>query len=82
MTPETLILADGSEVTAIHFLVVPMFGMNRIACMPGLSNFNAMATRHQPVHRTDETRSVTCPMCKGTKEYREAAEKLAVARSR
>ena len=80
MSQETLILADGSEVTAVHFLIVPIYGANRVACMPGLSNFNAMLTRQHPVHRTDEPESVTCPMCKMTKEYQDVAKRTAIAR--
>lgn len=71
MTPETTILADGSEVTVVHFL---LYG--RIACMPGLTDFGSGKHRQVPHIRTDEVRSVTCVMCKKTADYLGEIDKL------
>jgi hypothetical protein len=76
MTPETMIMADGSEVTAIHFLYHPEYGADRIACMPGLTDFAAGKFRQSPHIRTDEVRSVTCSLCKKTADYRAGIERL------
>ena len=74
MTPETMILPDGSEITVVHLLVVPRFGRSYIACMPGLVDFSQSREVGRPVMRTDECRSVTCPLCKGTEKHKQALE--------
>jgi hypothetical protein len=81
MNPEKMILADGSEVTTIHFLFAIPQG-HRIACMPGVTYFGAGGTtfRAAPILRTDEFRSVNCPLCKRTKQYTDAATHAAGAR--
>lgn len=76
MTPETMILADGSEVTVIHFLFHPEFGQPRIACMPGLTDFASGKYRQSPHIRTDEVRSVTCGLCKKTVDYLADIERI------
>lgn len=76
MTPETMILADGSEVTVVHFLCHPEFGADRIACMPGLTDFASGKFRQVPHLRTDEVRSVTCKMCQKTADYAKESELL------
>lgn len=73
MSPETMILADGTEITTIHYLVQPKFKAPYIACTPGLEDFTAGKYRSSPWIRSDETKAVTCPMCKKTAEFMEAA---------
>lgn len=70
MTPETMLLADGSEITVLHLLFQPPFGHLRIACMPGLRDFASNKNRAAPILRTDEVRSVNCPLCKASEDYR------------
>jgi len=76
MTPETMILADGSEVTVIHFLFHPEFGQSRIACMPNLRVFSASKFRQLPHIRTDDVRAVNCPLCEKTADYSEGIRKI------
>ena len=79
MKPETMILADGTEITIVHFVVTQSKGYRTrpfIACVPGLENFASNSQRENPWMRTDEPRSVTCPLCKGSKEHAEALEKV------
>jgi hypothetical protein len=76
MTLETIILADGSEVTLIHFLVIPKYGRQFLACMPGLEDFAQSREIGRPIFRTDECRSITCPMCKATTAHRKALEAI------
>jgi len=81
MNAEKMILADGSEVTTVHFLFSTPQG-HRIACMPGVTYFGAGGTtfRAAPLLRTDEFRSVNCPMCKRTKEFEAAKTNAASAK--
>ena len=69
MIPETVVLADGSQVTLIHFVN----GAGCIACMPGLKNLSASSGVNQqrltPHLRSGETGAVTCPTCKKTPDY-------------
>ena len=84
MKPETMILEDGSEIVLIHWLRQPRFGKHYLACMPGLTSFSAggdgnglvLGFRSSPVLRTEDTRGVSCPLCKGTKEFKEAEQEL------
>ena len=76
MIPEKMILADGSEVTVIHFLFHPEFGAERIACMPGLTIFSSGKFRQVPHIRTDDVRAVNCPLCKKTADYSEGIGKI------
>ncbi len=71
MKPETMILPDGKEVNTIHFLDTST-GIQRIACIPGLTSFSSSQFRQHPWLRTDEVRSVNCPLCKATKEFKDA----------
>ena len=79
MIPETMILKDGQEITVIHFLAQPKWEKPRIACMPGLKDFSANQYRECPFLRTDEVRSVTCPTCKGTEDFKKAEQVLIAA---
>lgn len=58
MTPETMILADGSEIIPVHYL-----SNGRLACIPGLTDFSALQYRPKPWLRSDSVESVTCPVC-------------------
>lgn len=80
MKTDTMFLADGSEIVPVHFLTTPEFGKPAIACMPGLFDFTAGKHRAVPVLRTDEPRSVTCPMCKRTKFFENAKAASVAAR--
>lgn len=71
MTPETMILEDGSEIATVHFLATPLYGLPRIACMPGLQDFASGPFRQAPLIRTDEVKSVNCPLCKLTADFKE-----------
>ena len=77
MTPPTMILEDGSEIVLQHFLV-PAEGRSKahLACLPGLTDFASGQFRGMPWIRTDEPRSVSCPMCKETQEYKAALVNL------
>lgn len=61
MKPETIIAADGREVTLIHFV-----RDGKIACMPNLQakDMASNKEREAPHMRTGEPGGVTCPMCK------------------
>ncbi len=72
MNPETMILPDGSEVVVIHYLSQPKYGKLFVACMPGVEDFVQPTAR--PIMRTDECRSVTCPLCKATEVHKKALE--------
>ncbi len=74
MSPETMVLADGSEITVIHYLVQPRFGRSYVACMPGLESLSQDKQRGHPLLRTDEYRSANCPMCKASADYKKAAQ--------
>ena len=80
MTPETMILPDGSEITAIHYLVQPCHGRAFLACMPGLESMSQDKQRGHPLLRTEEYRSANCPMCKASADYKQAAANGAAAR--
>lgn len=80
MRAETMILEDGSEITAIHLLVIPTYGKHRMACMPGLFDFASGKYRAAPWMRTEEPRSVTCPLCKMTVEFAEIKNKMLAAK--
>lgn len=69
MTPETMILLNGSEVIVTHFLVTADFGPGKIACVPGLTNFSASPIRAVPWIRSSELGAVNCPLCKKSKDY-------------
>lgn len=63
MTPETIVLRDGSQVVLIHY--APQ--ANTIACMPGLTKLcSDPIGRAAPHMRSDEKSAVTCPTCKQT----------------
>lgn len=76
MKPETMILADGSEVVLVHLLFTPAFGDSRISCLPGLKDFSSGKYRQMPHLRTDDVRSVTCPVCKRTDDFKAGSEEL------
>ena len=78
MKPESMFLADGTEITLVHFLAKPLYAAPRIACMPGLVDFASHRERLAPHVRTDEARSVNCPLCKATEDYKQAVVSLGV----
>lgn len=51
----------------------------KIACTPGLSEFNATVNRPHPWVRTSDARAVTCPACLASAEFRKAADLLRAA---
>jgi hypothetical protein len=77
---ETMILEDGTEITPIHFLVIVPHGRSRMACMPGLTDFASAKYRAMPWMRSEEPRSVSCPLCQLTAEFIAAKDKSVNAR--
>lgn len=83
--------AHGGMVTIIHFVsevMVPPTSEEgppvpqwRIACMPNMTEFGE-TMYHKSYHRTDDVRGVTCPTCKKSDAYKQAAERLANAKKK
>lgn len=74
MTLQTTFLADGSEIVVVHYLVQPRFGKPHLACIPTMQDFGRTVSGGAPIMRTDECRSVTCPLCKRTEAHKKALE--------
>ncbi len=66
MTPETMILEDGSEIVLIHFLLPT----GSIACMPGISFTKDVLARGKPIPRSQAPEAVSCPVCKNTEFFK------------
>jgi hypothetical protein len=88
MTPQTMVLEDGSRITAVHLsIMVPVEEadaiiagavVERIACAPRMPDLSA-AGKMAPVVRTDDPRIVSCPLCKMSKQYALALERIRTA---
>ena len=87
MTPQTMIVEDGSRITVHHFavpvapegLAVASERQYRIACAPRMADLTA-AGRLCPPMRTDDPRVVNCPLCQISNEYKAAMEEIRNAR--
>jgi hypothetical protein len=65
---QEMILANGDLLTLVHLVYRSGKGW-RIACVPNLIEPNARPERQQVWQRTDDYRSVTCPVCKETRAF-------------
>lgn len=74
MQNPTLLLPDGHEIVPIHFLCYPRTQDGRrelrIACQPNLKEFTTTPDRMVVCHRTKSVKSVTCPVCLDSAEWR------------
>lgn len=85
-----MILADGSTLHLVHFCYQAPEGTHaskgrpltdsrpvwRIACTPHLTELHATGGRDHPWRRTEDPRAVSCPLCKETEQYQQAAQCL------
>lgn len=72
--------AMGRTITLVHYTYRSVAGDGsgndwRIACMPGMTEFYH-TNYHPNVHRTDDWRAVSCPMCKKTELFISAVNSL------
>ncbi len=94
MDPQKHLLEDGvTEVTTIHFVYLSPAGTTaiqgqplvagkptwKIACVPNLIQMAADRSRAFPWHRSDDSRAVTCPLCKETAAYKAQVVQLRAA---
>ena len=72
-----MILADGSEIIPVHFVYKDDEdgGLQKVACIPG---FEFQPGQAFPWHRSDDPRSVSCPLCKATQVYVSSSARQAV----
>lgn len=73
-----IVMPDGSEAECIHFVLVGGGRPPAIACMPGLVDLSGAPFRPTPHLRSEVAAVTTCPMCKETPEWRDAATKTGV----
>ena len=73
MDDQTMILEDGTEVLLIHFLCC-----GKIVCTPNSGDMAATPLRSYPLNRTEEIVAVTCPLCKRTEKFIQAAHSYQV----
>ncbi len=87
MTPQTMVLEDGTRITVIHLAVMnhdqesltigdPTW---RLACAPNVPDLSANG-RMAPLSRSDDPRSVNCPLCLKSAAYIAAMERIRAAR--
>ncbi len=88
---QVMLREDGSKQLLVHFTFLSPAGTtkvegmslggsgpptHKIACVPNLVQLSSHMKRSMPWHRTDDPRAVTCPMCEGTQEYKDAMNAL------
>jgi hypothetical protein len=75
MSPQEMLLEDGTKVVPVHFLYRPRLATGRkggwkMACSPEM--YAMMKKEGEPYIRSEDVRAVTCPMCKGTLVFKAA----------
>lgn len=78
MSSQTMIDESGNEFIAVHLSTEgfrPWTGekYEKIACMPDAVDLHSVPSRGYPYLRTNWPADVTCPICKRTNEFSEAA---------
>lgn len=61
--------AHGQKITLVHYVF--QVDPERVACMPNMEEFHS-TPYHPAVHRTNDTRAVSCPQCRRTEQYKAA----------
>lgn len=83
---QVMILEDGSGIVLVHFTYRGSLGaivsknislggkeVWKVACAPALRELSSLPDRPGPWHRSSDPRAVTCPLCKKTEAYQQAA---------
>ena len=77
----TMLLPDGRQVTVTHLLVRAADGKEgHLACAPNADAAHTDPYQNEVKMRSDDVRAVNCPLCKGSDDFRRAAELLGLAR--
>ncbi len=91
MDSQVMLLEDATALVLIHFAYLtppgtvraqglrlgpPLPDAWRIACAPHLTEFSSAPTRPFVWHRSDDSRAVTCPLCKATDVFKDAVTSL------